>query len=84
MGFPGSSVVQNPPANAGDADSIPRSGNSLEEEMATTPVFLPGNCMDRGTWWATVHNVTRESDTPYQLNNNNEGHIQLMTKTTRM
>ena len=49
---------------AGDAGSIPRSGNSLEEEMATTPVFLPGNCMDRGTWWATVHNVTRESDTP--------------------
>ena len=27
-GFPGSSVVKNPPANAGDASSIPRSGRS--------------------------------------------------------
>jgi len=24
-----------------------------------TPVFLPGNPMDRGTWWATVHGVTK-------------------------
>ena len=24
-----------------------------------TPVFLPGNPMDRGTWWATVYWVTR-------------------------
>ena len=23
-----------------------------------TPVFLPGNFMDRGAWWATVHGVT--------------------------
>ena len=38
-------VVKNPPANAGDirdADSIPGSGRSLEEGMAPTPVFLPG------------------------------------------
>ena len=27
-----------------------------------TPVFLPGESMDRGVWWATVHRVT-ESDT---------------------
>jgi len=25
-----------------------------------TPVFLPGNSMDRGTWQATVRGVTRE------------------------
>ena len=24
-----------------------------------TPVFLLGNPMDRGAWWATVHGVTR-------------------------
>ena len=23
-----------------------------------------GNPMDRGAWWATVHGVTKESDTP--------------------
>ena len=27
----------------------------LEKEMATPPVFLLGNPMDRGAWWATVH-----------------------------
>ena len=30
----------------------------LEKEMATTPVLLPGNPMDRGAWQATVHGVT--------------------------
>ena len=28
-------MVKNPPAGAGDLGSIPRSGRSLEEEMAT-------------------------------------------------
>ena len=28
MGFPGGSVVKNPPANAGDAGSVPGSGRS--------------------------------------------------------
>ena len=32
MGFPGGSVVKNPPANAGDVGSIPGSGRSLGEE----------------------------------------------------
>ena len=30
----GGSVVKNPPANAGDSDSIPGSGRSAGEEMA--------------------------------------------------
>ena len=30
-----------------------------------------GNPMDRGAWWATVHGVTKESDTTSQRNNNN-------------
>ena len=33
--FHASSVVKNPPANAGDTGSIPGSGRSLEKEMAT-------------------------------------------------
>ena len=33
--FPDGSVVKNPPANAGDTDSIPGLRRSLEKEMAT-------------------------------------------------
>ena len=35
MGFPGGSVVKNPPANAGDMGSIPGLGRSLGEGIAT-------------------------------------------------
>ena len=38
--FAGDSVVKNPPANEGDRGLIPRSGNSLEKEMATHPSIL--------------------------------------------
>ena len=31
LGFPGGSVAKNPPANAGNAGSIPRSGRSAGE-----------------------------------------------------
>ena len=31
----------------------------LEKKMAPTPVFLPGECHDRGTWWAVVYGVTK-------------------------
>ena len=34
----------------------------LEEEMATIPVFLPGEFLDRGTWWDTVHGGHKELD----------------------
>ena len=34
-GFPGGSVIKNPPANAGDTGSVPGLGRSQEEEMAT-------------------------------------------------
>ena len=42
LGFPGGSVVENPPANAGDVGSIPGQEDPLEKEMQPTPVFLPG------------------------------------------
>ena len=69
-GFLGGSVVKNPPANAGDAGSIPGSGrppgggngNPLEYSCL-------GNPMDRGGWQATVHGVAKESDTTQRLNN---------------
>ena len=39
---PSDLVVKGLPANAGDVGSIPGSGKTLEKEMATTSVFLPG------------------------------------------
>ena len=42
MGFPGGSVVKNPPANAGDSGSIPGWGRSLEKEMTPHSSILVG------------------------------------------
>ena len=60
-------MVKNPPANAGDlrdAGSVPGlggspgggRGNSLQYSCLENPT-------DRGAWQATVHGVTKESDT---------------------
>ena len=35
----------------------------LEKGWQPTPVSLPGETHDRGAWQATVHGVTKESDT---------------------
>ena len=43
VGFPGSAVVQNPPANAGDAVFDPWVGkNSRRRKRQLTPVLFPG------------------------------------------
>ena len=55
-------VEKNPSANAGDIRDvglIPWSGRSPGGGHEPTPVFLPGESMDRGAWWATVHGVTK-------------------------
>ena len=56
-------VVKSPPANAGEARDmglIPRSGRSPGGGNGKpTLVFLLGNPMDRGAWWATVHGVAK-------------------------
>ena len=63
MGFPGGSVVKNPPASAratGDTGSIPGlgrphgegNGNPLQYSCLENP-------MDRGAWWAAVHGVAK-------------------------
>ena len=65
MGFPGSSVVKNLPANARDTGDVglthglgrsPGEGNGNPHQHS----YL-GNGMDRGAWWVTVHGFT-ESD----------------------
>ena len=61
---PGGSVVKNPPANAGDTDSIPESGRSPGEGNGNPfQHSCLGNPVDRGAWQATVHGVTKELDT---------------------
>ena len=63
LGFPGASVVKNPPENAGDpedAGSIPGlgrcpgggNGNPLQHSCLE-------NSMDRGAWWATTHGIAK-------------------------
>ena len=60
MGFPGGSVVTNPPAKARDVGLIPGlgrspgvgNGNALQYSCLENP-------MDRGAWGATVHGVSK-------------------------
>ena len=61
--FPDCSVVKKPPANAGNAGLIPRSGRFPGGENGNPLQYsCLGNPMDRGTWQTTFHGVTKESD----------------------
>ena len=51
------SVVNNPPANAGDVSSIP--GSAGEGNNNPLQCSLLGNPMDREAWWAVVHEVSK-------------------------
>ena len=66
-GFPGDSVVKNPPVNAGDIRDvglISRLGRSLEAGHGNPLQYsCLENPMHRGAWRATVHEVTKESNT---------------------
>ena len=62
-GFPGGLVVKNPLPNAGDTGSIPGWGRSPGEGNGNPLQYsYMGNPVDRGTWWAIVHEVTKELD----------------------
>ena len=58
--LPGGSMVKNLPASAGNTGSVPGlgrspgggNGNPLQYSYLRNP-------MNRGTWWATVHGVTK-------------------------
>ena len=55
-GFPGGSVVKNPPANAGDSGSIPGLGRSSGEGSGNQLQYsYLENPMDRGAWQGTVN-----------------------------
>ena len=54
LGFPGGSVVKNPPVNAGNTGSIPGWGRSPGEGNGNPLQYsCLGNATDRGAWWAT-------------------------------
>ena len=66
-GFPGNSMVKNPPADAGDARDMDlilglgrypgeENGNPLKYSCLKNPI-------DRGAWQATGHGVAKELDT---------------------
>ena len=59
-GFPGGSDSKESVCNGGDLGSIPGSGTSIGERNSN-PLQYPflENSMDRGAWWATVHEVTK-------------------------
>ena len=69
VGFPGGSVVKNPPSNAVDCGSIPGSGRSPGEgndnPLQYSCLEIP---LDRGVWWARVQRVSRDLDMTHWLN----------------
>ena len=68
-------VVKNPPADAGDMRPRfePELGRSPGEGHSNPLQYK--NPMDRGTWWATVHSVTKSQTQLKQLSTH--AHIQL-------
>ena len=58
-GFPGGSDSEESAHNAGDPGSIPGSGRSLEEEVATHSSVLAWRIPGMGAWWAAVYGVAQ-------------------------
>ena len=63
MGFPGVTVVKNPPANAGDArDAASKPGLRrylVEGNGNPLQCSCLENSRDRGAWWSTVYGVVK-------------------------
>ena len=60
LGFPGGSVVKNPPAIQETWVRSLGQEDPLEKEVATHSQFsCLGNSMDRGAWRASVHEVLK-------------------------
>ena len=60
LGFPGGSVVENPPASEGDVGSIPGSGRSPGEGNGNPLQYSSlEKPLDREAWQAAVHGVER-------------------------
>ena len=60
MGFPGNSIGKESACYAGDPGSLLRSGRSPGGGNANPLQYnCLGTLMDRGAWWATVHEVAK-------------------------
>ena len=73
MGFPGGSVVKNPPANAGDVGLILGWEDPLENKMATLSVFLPGK--SHGQRSLVAYNPGGSQESWAQLSNYAKKHV---------
>ena len=63
VGFPGGSVVKNPPALQEMTVQSLGQEDPLEEEMATHSSILTWEIpVDRGAWWGTDHRVAKEKE----------------------
>ena len=69
---PDGSVIKTPAASAGDAGLIPRLGRFPGRRKWQPTYSRLENSTDSGAWEASVHGVAKESDTTWQLNDNNE------------
>ena len=59
-GFPSGSEVKTSAGNAGDPGSIPGSGRSSGEGNDNPLQYsCLENSMDKGAWWATVHQMAK-------------------------
>ena len=59
-GFSGGSDGKESDYNVGDPSSVPGMGRSPGEGNGNPLQYsCPDNSMGRGTWWATVHGVTK-------------------------
>ena len=60
MGFPGGSDGKESACNAGGPGFNPWVGKiPWKRKWQPTPVFLPGEFLDRGAWRTTVHGVAK-------------------------
>ena len=64
MGFLGSSVLKNPPAYVGHADSIPGSGRFHGKGNGNPFQYsCTGNLIKKGAWEATVRGIAKDLGT---------------------
>ena len=67
FGFPNGSVVKNPPVSEGEAGDPWVVKIPWRTKWQPTPVFLPGESMDRGVWWTAVYGVAQSQTQLKQL-----------------